>query len=59
MKTFDTRNRSSKSDEGNGIDTIFKVDEATKMASNITDDGGAGADEGDGDNKSDVSVGHG
>ena len=34
-----TRYASAESDEGNSIDTIFKVDEAAEMASNVADYG--------------------
>ena len=47
MKILGTRNRSSKSNKGDGIDTILEVDEAAEMAGDITDDGSAGADEAD------------
>ena len=51
-----TRYTSAESDEGNSIDTIFKVDEATEMASNITNNCSTQANKCDGDDKCWVSV---
>ena len=51
-----TRYASAQSHEGDSIDTIFKVDEAAEMASDITDNCSAQANKCDGDDKSWVSV---
>ena len=51
-----TRYTSAESDEGNSIDTIFKVDEAAEMASNITNNCSTQANKCDGDDKCWVSV---
>ena len=51
-----TRYAGAEGDEGNSIDTIFKVDEAAEMAGNITDNCRAQANKCDGDDKSWVSV---
>ena len=51
-----TRYAGAESDEGNSIDTIFKVDEAAKMASNVTNNCSTQANKCDGDDKCWVSV---
>ena len=51
-----TRYASAQSDEGDSIDTIFKVDEAAEMASNITNNCRTQSNKCDGDDKSWVSV---
>ena len=55
---FGTRHAGSEGNKCDGIDSIFEVDKATKMASNISDDGSAGANEGDRNDKSNVTIGH-
>ena len=51
-----TRYAGAEGDEGNSIDTIFKVDEAAEMAGNITNDCRTQSNKCDGDDKSWVSV---
>ena len=51
-----TRHGGSKSDKGNGVDTILEVNEATEMSSNVSNDGSTDTDSGDGDDKGGVSV---
>ena len=42
-KALGTRHAGSESNECNRIDAVFEVDEATKMASDISDDSGTGS----------------
>ena len=42
-KALGTRHAGSESNECNSIDAVFEVDEAAKMAGNISDDSGTGA----------------
>ena len=51
-----TRYAGAEGDEGNSIDTIFKVDEAAEMASDITNNCSTQSNKCDGDDKSWVSV---
>ena len=53
---FTTRNTGAQSDKCNCINAVFEVDEATKVAGNISDDGSAGPDEEDRNDKSEVSI---
>ena len=53
---FTTRYTGSQSDKCNCIDAVFEVDEATKVAGNISDDCSAGPDEEDRNDKSEVSI---
>ena len=46
-----TRHAGSKSNKCNGIDAVFQVDEAAKMAGYISDDGCVGPNEGDRNDK--------
>ena len=55
---FGTRHAGSEGNKCNGIDSIFKVDEATKMASDISNDGSAAANEGDRNDKCNIAIGH-
>ena len=55
---FGTRHAGSEGNKCDGIDSIFEVDKATEMASNISDDGSAGANEGDRNDKCNVTIGH-
>merc|ERR1712112_569901 len=57
-ETLGTRHAGSEGNKCDGIDSIFEVDKATKMASNISDDGSAGANEGDRNDKCNVTIGH-
>jgi len=56
-ETLGTRHAGSKGNKCNGIDAIFEVDEAAKMASDISDDCSTGADHEDRNNKSWISIG--
>ena len=51
-----TGNAGSKSDEGNRVHSVLEVDEAAKMSGDISDDGGAGADHEDGNDKGGVPI---
>jgi hypothetical protein len=57
-KNYDlgTRHAGSQSNKCDGIDAVLQVDEAAKMASNITNDGSAATDEGDRYDKSEISI---
>ena len=46
-----TRYAGTKSNKGNGIDSVFEENEASQMAGNVTNDGCAGADHGDGNHE--------
>ena len=52
---FCTRNRSAQSNKSDSIDGVFEVNEASKMASNITNDGSTDTNHGNGDNEAGVS----
>ena len=54
---FGTRHAGSQGNKCNGIDSIFEVDEATKMAGNVSDDGSASPDEEDRNDKCNVAIG--
>ena len=56
MHGLQTGNAGSKSDEGNRVHSVLEVDEAAKMSGDISDDGGAGADHEDGNDKGGVSI---
>ena len=51
-----TGHTGSESNKCNRIDAVFEVDEATKMAGNVSDHSSAGPDEEDWNNKSEVSI---
>jgi hypothetical protein len=53
-----TRHTGSKGNKCNSIDAVFEVDEATKMASDISDDSSAKTDASDGNRKSGVAIGN-
>ena len=53
---FGTRHAGSQGNKCNGIDSIFEVDEAAKVAGNISNDSSAGTDEGDRNDKSEISI---
>ena len=53
-----TRNRGAQSNKSDSIDGIFQVNEASKMAGNITNDGSTNTDHGNGNNKAWVSIGN-
>ena len=53
-----TGHRGSQSDKGNSIDGVLKVDEATEMAGNVTNDGGTDTDHGNRDDEARVTVGN-
>ena len=55
-KQICTRYTGSQSDKCNRIDAVFEVYEATKMAGDISDDGGVTANEGDRNDKCGVTV---
>ena len=50
-KALGTRHAGSESNECNRIDAVFEIDEAAKMAGDISDDGSVGADESDRNDK--------
>merc|ERR1711887_515160 len=52
------RHAGSEGNKCDGIDSIFEVDEATKMAGDISNNSGAGANEGDRNDKCNVTIGH-
>jgi hypothetical protein len=57
MKTnLYTRNTGPQCNEGDSVDTVFKIDEASEMTSDITDNSSTGADEENGNDKSWVSI---
>ena len=51
-----TRNWGAQSHEGNGIDTILEVNEASEMAGNVTDDSGTQTHRGDGDHEGGITI---
>ena len=51
-----TGNTGSERDEGNRVHSVLEVDEAAKMSGDIADDGGAGADRKDGNDKGGVAI---
>ena len=51
-----TRHRGSQSDEGDGIDAILEIDEATKMTGDVSNDGSTETNGSDGDDEGGVSV---
>ena len=55
---FGTRHAGSQGNKCNGIDSIFEVDKAAKMAGDISNDSGANADTSDGYHKSGVTIGN-
>ena len=55
---FGTRNASSESNKCNGIDSVFEIDEAAKMSSNIANDGGTAPDEYERNDESNIAIGH-
>lgn len=52
---LNTRNRCPKSNEHDGIDTIFEIDETSEVAGNISNDSSDGANDQDGNNKSRIA----
>merc|ERR1719239_1922742 len=52
------RNASSESNKCNGIDSVFEIDEAAKMSSNIANDGGTAPDEYERNDESNIAIGH-
>ena len=56
-ETLATRHAGSKGNKCDGIDSIFEVDKAAKMAGDISDDGSTGADHKDRDYKSWIPIG--
>ena len=54
--TRPTRHASSQSHEGNGVNRIFKIDEASEMASNIANKGSVASDEQNTDNECRISL---
>ena len=52
-----TGHTGSESNKCNRIDAVFEVDEAAKVASDISDDSGTGANHEDWNNKSGVAIG--
>ena len=53
---FGTRHAGSQGNKCNGIDSIFEVDKAAKVSGNVSNHGGAGTDEGDRNDKSEISI---
>ena len=51
-----TGNTGSERDKGNRVHSVLEVDEAAKMSGDIADDGGAGADREDGNDKGGVAI---
>ena len=51
-----TGNAGSERDEGNRVHSVLEVDEAAKVSGDISDDGGAGADHEDGNDKGGVAI---
>ena len=56
-ETLGTRHAGSKSNKCDGIDAVFEVDKAAKVASNISDDCSTGADHEDRNYKSGIPIG--
>lgn len=56
MKNLDTRNTGPQCYEGDCVNAVFKIDEASKMTGDITDNSSAGADEENGNDESGVSI---
>ena len=54
-KSICTRNRCAQSNKSDSIDGIFEVNEASEMASNITNDSGTDTDHSNGDNEAWIS----
>merc|ERR1719239_1769619 len=52
------RNASSESNKCNGIDSVFEIDEAAKVAGNISNDSSAGTDEYERNDESNIAIGH-
>jgi len=50
------RHRGSQSDEGDGVDAILEIDEATEMTGDVSNDGGTDTNGSDGDDEGGVSV---
>ena len=55
-ETLGTRHTGPKGNKCNSIDAIFEVDKAAKMTSDISDDGGAGTNHEDGNDKGGVPI---
>ena len=53
-----TRHGGSQGDEGDGVDAVLEIDEATEMSSNVSDDSGTETNGGDGDDEGGISVGN-
>ena len=53
-----TRDTGAQGNKCDSIDAVFEVDEATKVAGNISDDCGANTDASDGNHKSGVAIGN-
>ena len=51
-----TRHAGSQGDEGDGIDTILEVDEASKMTRDIANDSSVCTNEENGNNKCRISI---
>ena len=56
MHVLRTGNAGSKSDKGNRVHSVLEVDEAAEMSSDISNDGGAGTDHEDGNDKGGVPI---
>ena len=56
MREILTRYGGSQSNEGNGVDTILEVDEATKMSGNVSDDSSTQTDGSDGNNECGITL---
>merc|ERR1719400_2186452 len=50
------RHAGSQGNKCNGIDSIFEVDKAAKVSGNVSNHGGAGTNEGDRNDKSEISI---
>ena len=53
-----TRYAGAEGHEGDGVDAVLEVNEAPEMAGNVSDDGCAEPDSGDGDHEGGISVGN-
>ena len=56
MREILTRYGGSQSDEGNGVDAILEVDEASKMSSHVSDDGSTQTDGSNGNNECGITL---
>ena len=56
-ETLATRHAGSKGNKCNGINAVFEVDEAAKVAGDISNDSSAGTDHEDWNNKSGIPIG--